>query len=353
MDNVLENISATYVRRLRTNWFALGGAGLFLLVTIVLACGAGSTAIPFPDIFQILLARLMTGAVPAAYPASQTTILLDIRLPRIIMAGLAGAALAISGASYQGMFRNPLADPYLIGISQGAALGAVTGFLLPVSVPSAAIPALAFAGALLAVLAVYFIARTGKTLPLTTLILGGVAVGAFLSSVTSYLLITSGDRVHGIIFWLLGTLSVADWWSVYIMAPYIFIGATILMLLARPLNVMQLDEEQARQLGINVEGTKLIVLGAATLCTAAAVCFCGVIGFVGIIIPHTVRLLFGPDYRRLLPLSLLTGAAFLIIADTVARTVMPPTEVPIGVITAFIGAPFFLYLLRQKKKAVF
>lgn len=353
MDNVLETISATYFRRLRANWISLGGAGLFLLVTIVLACGAGSAAIPFPDIFQILLTRLMTGAAPAAFPPSLSTIVLDIRLPRIFMAGLAGAALAISGAAYQGMFRNPLADPYLIGISQGAALGAVTGFLLPFSVPAAAIPALAFAGALLSVLAVFLISRTGKTLPLTTMILGGVAVGAFLSAITSYLLIISGDRVHGIIFWLLGTISVADWRGVYIMLPYILIGSAVLLLLARPLNIMQLDEEQASQLGINVEGTKLVVLGAATLCTAASVCFCGVIGFVGIIIPHAVRLLFGPDYRQLLPMSLLTGASFLILADTAARTILSPTEVPIGVITAFIGAPFFLYLLSQKKKAVF
>jgi iron complex transport system permease protein len=353
MDNVIENISAIYEKRLRTGWISLAGAGFFLLLTIIIASGTGSAAIPFPDIFNILIARLFSGGAISSYPISQTTILLDIRLPRILMAGLTGAALAVSGAAYQGMFRNPLADPYLIGISQGAALGAVIGFLLPMSVPAILIPVLAFAGALLSVLAVFFIARTGKTLPLTTLILGGVALGAFLASITSYLLIISGDRLHGIIFWLLGTLSVADWWRVSVMAPYILVGAAVLLLLARPLNIMQLDEEQARQLGINVEGTKLIVLAAATLCTAAAVCFCGMIGFVGIIIPHAVRLVFGPDYRLLLPMSLLTGAAFLILADTAARTLLSPTEVPIGVITAFIGAPFFLYLLRQKKKAVF
>lgn len=353
MNNVLENISTIYDRRIRTGWISLAGAGILLILVALLACGAGSVAIPFPDIYNILIERLFSAGTLLSYPVSETTILLDIRLPRILMAGLAGAALSISGAAYQGMFRNPLADPYLIGISQGAALGAVIGFLLPVSMPDLLIPALAFAGALISVLAVYFIARTGKTLPLTTLILGGVALGAFLSSITSYLLIISGDRVHGIIFWLLGTLSIADWWRVEIMCPYIVAGSTVLLLLARPLNIMQLDEEQARQLGINVEGTKLIILLAATLCTAAAVCFCGVIGFVGIIIPHAVRLVFGPDYRLLLPMSLLAGATFLILADTGARTILTPTEVPIGVITAFIGAPFFLYLLRQKKKAVF
>jgi iron complex transport system permease protein len=353
MDNIIENISAIYVKRLRTGWISLTGAGIFLLFIVIVSSAAGSVAIPFPDIFNMLVAGLFSPDRLTAYSASASTILFNIRLPRIFMAGLAGAALAISGAAYQGMFRNPLADPYLIGISQGAALGAVIGFLLPMNVPDILIPVLAFTGAVISVLAVFFIARTGKTLPLTTLILGGVALGAFLASITSYLLIISGDRVHGIIFWLLGTLSIADWWRVSVMAPYIFIGSAVLLFLARPLNIMQLDEEQARQLGINVEATKLVILGAATLCTAAAVCFCGVIGFVGIIIPHAVRLVFGPDYRLLLPMSLLTGAAFLILADTAARTILSPQEVPIGVITAFIGAPFFLYLLRQKKKAVF
>jgi iron complex transport system permease protein len=353
MDNVIENISAIYVKRLRTSWISLTGAGIFLVLIIFVSSAAGSVPIPLPDIFNMLIAGLFSPERLTAYSNSAITILFDIRLPRIFMAGLAGAALAISGAAYQGMFRNPLADPYLIGISQGAALGAVIGFLLPMNVPEILIPVLAFTGALISVLAVFFIARTGKTLPLTTLILGGVAMGAFLASITSYLLIISGDRLHGIIFWLLGTLSIADWWRVAVMAPYIFIGAAVLLFLARPLNIMQLDEEQARQLGINVEATKLVILGAATLCTAAAVCFCGVIGFVGIIIPHAARLVFGPDYRLLLPMSLLTGAAFLILADTAARTILAPQEVPIGVITAFIGAPFFLYLLRQKKRAVF
>ena len=314
---------------------------------------AGSTSIPLHDILAVLQAGIFAPDQAAAYSAVYNTIIWDIRLPRIIMAGLTGAALAVAGAAYQGMFRNPLADPYLTGISQGAALGAVAGFLLPAAVPAALIPVLAFLGAILSVAAVYSIARTGRTLPVTTLILGGVAVGAFLASITSYLIIISNDKVHGIVFWLLGTFSLADWWRVAIMIPYIFVGTTILLLMARPLNVMQLDEEQAEQLGINVERTKLIILAAATLTTAAAVCFCGAIGFVGIIIPHAVRMTCGPDYRLLLPMSLLGGAAFLILADTAATTIMAPTEIPVGIITAIIGAPFFLYLLNQKKKAVF
>jgi len=166
-------------------------------------------------------------------------------------------------------------------------------------------------------------------------------------------MIASGDKLHGIVSWLLGTFSLTSWGEVATVVPYIFIGIVIIWLYARPLNVMQLDEEQAQQLGINVERVKLILLGAATLITAAAVSFCGIIGFVGIIIPHAVRLVWGPDHRFLLPLATFAGASFLILADTAARTVLAPTEIPVGVITAFLGAPFFLYLLRQKKRAIF
>jgi iron complex transport system permease protein len=325
---------------------ALALVGLWAVTT-------GSTAIPFTDVLAILRTRIFAPDQAGAYSAIYNTIIWDIRLPRVIMAGLTGAALAVAGAAYQGMFRNPLADPYLTGISQGAALGAVVGFLLPAAVPTTLIPILAFIGAILSVAAVYSIARTGRTLPVTTLILGGVAVGAFLASITSYLITISNDKVHGIVFWLLGTFSLADWWRVAVMFPYILAGAAAILLMARPLNVMQLDEEQAEQLGINVERTKLIILVAATLTTASAVCFCGAIGFVGIIIPHAVRMICGPDYRLLLPMSILGGAALLILADTASRTIVAPTEIPVGIITAIIGAPFFLYLLNRKKKAVF
>jgi len=353
METTLKTELALHRNRVRHGKLALALAALLLAAVALWAVTAGSTAIPVPDILAILQARLFAPERAVDYSAALNTIIWDIRLPRILMAGLTGAALAVAGAAYQGMFRNPLADPYLTGISQGAALGAVCGFLLPAAVPAELIPVLAFTGAILSVAAVYSIARTGRTLPITTLILGGVAVGAFIASITSYLIIISGDKVHGIVFWLLGTFSLADWWRVAVMTPYILAGAAVLLLMAGPLNVMQLDEEQAEQLGINVERTKIIILVAATLTTAAAVCFCGAIGFVGIIIPHAVRMICGPDYRLLLPMSLLGGAAFLILADTAARTIMAPSEIPVGIITAIIGAPFFLYLLNQKKKAVF
>lgn len=341
----------------RRHWFnalaAIGVAAVSLIVVIAWSSAVGSTDIPVADVFSILISKLFGLNTTNVYQPGFYTILFDIRLPRIIMAGLVGAALAAAGAAYQGMFRNPLADPYLTGVSQGAALGAVIGFMVPAALPSTVIPALSFGVAILAVTAVFFIARTGMTVPITTLILGGVAIGAFLSSITSYLITISGNRVHGIIFWLLGTFSLADWHSVAIIAPYIFSGIVVILCMARPLNIMQLDEEQARQLGINVERIKIIILVAATVSTAAAVCFCGAIGFVGIIIPHAVRIIFGPDYRLLLPMSLLAGAGFLILADTASRVLLAPTEIPVGVITALIGAPFFLYILKTRKRAVF
>ena len=270
------------------------------------------------------------------------------------MAGAAGMALGTAGATYQGLFRNPLADPYLIGVAQGAALGAVVGFVLPWTFGgNNLIPILAFIGAMAAVSVVYLIARVGKKLPMTTLILSGVAIGSLLMSITSYLTLISADKVRSIFSWMMGSFSNSNWDQLRIISPYVIIGIVVIFLFARPLNVMQLDEEQAQQLGINVERTKLILLGAATLITAAAVCFVGTIGFVGIIVPHIVRLIWGPDHRSLLPLSAITGAILLILADTASRTLITPSEIPVGVITAFLGAPFFLFLLRRTKNAVF
>jgi len=337
----------------RSRIYAIAGLVILTGIVVIATLAVGSTDIPFGTTCDILLDKLPFVHIQATWPSNIETIIFDIRLPRLLLAGLVGAALAVAGSTYQGLFHNPLADPYLIGVAQGAALGAVIGFMLPTAWQAASIPLLSFTGAIAAVAVVYSIARVGKTLPMTTLILAGVALGAFLAAITSYLMIASGDKLHGIISWLLGTFSLTNWWQVGMVTPYILIGTIIIWLHARPLNVMQLDEEQAQQLGINVEQVKLTLLVAATLITAAAVCFCGIIGFVGIIVPHAVRLIWGPDHRFLLPLATFAGAIFLILADTAARTMLAPTEIPVGVITAFLGAPFFLYLLRQKKRAIF
>ncbi len=351
---IIVNTPAAYPLKWRSRLWALLGLMCLFLIIIALASTVGSTRIPFSHVWGILLNKLPWVSISPVWEPITETIIADIRLPRVILASLVGAALAVAGATYQGLFRNPLADPYLIGVAQGAALGATIGFLVPGRFAGLEIvPLFAFCGALLAVIIVYIIARVGKTLPITTLILAGVALGAFLASITSYLIIASGDKLHGIISWLLGRFSLSNWGQIVAVTPYIMSGIAIIWLYARPLNIMQLDEEQAQQLGIDVEKTKLVLLTAATLITAAAVSFCGTIGFVGIIVPHAIRLLWGPDHRFLLPLATFAGAILLVLADTAARTILAPAEIPVGVITAFLGAPFFLYLLRQKKRAIF
>jgi iron complex transport system permease protein len=351
--------------RPRNRVYSLLGLVGLLLVVVLLATTLGSVRIPFVTTFQVLLSRLplIDIAPPSAeVPAGSLslgileTIILDIRLPRVILAGLVGAALAVAGATYQGLFRNPLADPYLLGVASGAGLGATVALLIPFALPwlaFGAVPLLAFVGAAGAVAVVYLLARVGKTLPATALILAGVALAAFLSSITSYLMIISGKELVGIVFWLLGGLHLARWSEVWVVLPCVLAGFLVIWLHARPLNVMQLDEEQAQQLGVNVERVKLTLLLAATVITSAAICFTGPIGFVGIIVPHAVRLIWGPDHRFLLPLCTLVGAIFLIVADTLARSLIPPTGIPVGIITAFCGAPFFLYLLRRKKGLAF
>ncbi len=327
-----------------------------LVLVAAVAATIGSVRIPLATSLHVFISHLPFVHVTPTWPAGTETILLDIRLPRVILAGLVGAALGVAGATYQGLFRNPLADPYLIGVAQGASLGAVIGFLMPLDwhvLGVGVVPVFAFLGAVVATAAVYSLARVGKTLPVTTLILAGVALGALLGSVTSYLVINSGDKLHSIVFWLMGTFSMSRWTDVGMVLPYIIVGTGVILLYARPLNIMQLDEEQAQHLGINVERLKIILLAAATLITAAAVSFVGTIGFVGIIIPHAVRLLWGADYRFLLPLSVLSGALFMILADLIARTAQAPSEIPIGVITAAVGAPFFLFLLRKRQRSIF
>ncbi|MFO8010951.1 MAG: iron ABC transporter permease [Dehalococcoidia bacterium] len=345
------------VVRWNSRLYSIGGLTVLLLLVVVFAASVGSAEIPFATVWQILLSKLSFLNVTETWTRNDEIIILDTRLPRIVLAGLVGASLAVAGATYQGLFRNPLADPYLIGVSQGALLGAAIGMLLPLGWQGIAgfetVPFMAFAGALTTVTIVYAIARTGKSLPVTTLILAGVAIGAFMSSITSYLMITSDDKLHGIISWMLGRFSLSNWEQVLSVLPFMFIGTLIIWVHSRPLNVMQLDEDQAEHLGIKVEQVKIILLVCATLITAAAVSFCGTIGFVGIITPHAVRLIWGPDYRFLLPLSLLTGGIFLILADTLARTIVQPSELPVGVITAFVGAPFFLYLLKMRKRGTF
>lgn len=354
----------------RRRWLTLIVAGLALVVAIAVGTAHGSVAIPLRAVVGIVVRRVtsmvasrLTGqtvpqVVAAPWPDFWETIVLQVRLPRVCLAALVGAALSVAGAAYQGLFHNPLADPYLVGVSSGAGLGATLANYLGVYLAWAglgAVPIFAFVGALLATAVIYSLARVGGKTPVTTLLLAGVAVAALLQAVTTYLWLSAASafQAMSIISWLMGSLSLASWAHVRALAPYALVGGLVTLVGAHTLNVLQLDEDQAHLLGLNVERSKLILVAANALLTAAAVAVSGIIGFVGLIVPHAVRLVWGPDHRFLLPMSALVGGVFLIVADGVARTLLSPVEVPLGVITAICGVPFFLYLLRKKKQLVF
>jgi iron complex transport system permease protein len=329
---------------------------ILLLIALALSVAVGAVFIPPGTLARILASRLPGLSLQVNWPETFNVIVLRIRLPHTVLIAITGAALAGSGAAYQGLFRNPLADPYLIGVASGAGLGAVLAMSLrwPSDLLGLfSIPAAAFVGATLTVILVYALARTGKTLPTTTLILAGVAVGSFASALTSFLMLRSEGEVRRALAWLLGGSTMSGWDPVFAALPYVLAGLVVLTLAGHQLNVLQFGDEQAQQLGLNVERVKIFLILAASLTTAAAVAFSGVIGFVGLIVPHLMRLVWGSDYRHLVPLSILGGATMLLTADLLARIVLAPQELPVGVITALAGAPFFLWVLRRAKERSF
>ncbi len=278
------------------------------------------------------------------------TIVVDLRLPRALLGVLVGGSLALAGATFQAILRNPLAEPYILGISGGASVGAVLVLSLGLAGSGSwVLPLAAFAGAILAIVLVFRVAMaSGRAMDVRVLLLAGVVVGAFFSACIAFILSVSEARtVQSAVLWIMGSLAGAAWRDVVLAAAYGLPAAGVLLALARPLNAMAIGEETARYLGTDVERVKRLALGIAALLTAAGVAVAGVIGFVGLVVPHAVRLLVGSDHRILLPLSFLAGAAFLTLADLLARLALAPTEVPIGVITAFVGVPFFLVLLRR------
>jgi iron complex transport system permease protein len=329
-------------------------AGL-LAAALLLNVAVGAVFIPPGTAIRLLFEQVGWMGIERDWPDAFSVIIMRIRLPHAALIALAGAALGGSGAAYQGLFRNPLADPYLIGAASGAGLGAVLAMSIPEVtqvVGLYAVPAAAFVGALMTVSVVYFLARHNGSLPTTTLILAGVAVGSFASALTSFLMMRSHGELRRAVAWLLGGSTMSGWDPVWAALPYILAGLAVLLVSGHALNVLQFGDEQARQLGLPVERTKTILLGAATLATAAAVSFSGVIGFIGLIVPHLVRMLSGSDYRRLIPLSILAGAAALLTADLLARVALAPETLPVGVITALTGAPFFLWILHRSRGQV-
>lgn len=327
-----------------------------LLAALVFSIALGAVFIPPGTIARIISSQLPFIETTQDWSSSAPTIILAVRLPHTILVALTGAALATSGGAYQGLFRNPLADPYLIGVAAGAGLGAVLamsinwptdlfGFYL--------VPIAAFVGALLTVLLVYSLARINGMIPLTTLILAGVAFSAFATAITSFLMLRSDAQIHRAIAFLLGGSPMAGWDPVLAALPYLVIGIGLLITTGHVLNVLQFGEEEARQMGVNVDRAKIFIIVCASLTTAVAVAFSGIIGFIGLIIPHVIRIIWGPDYRRLLPLSIFAGASALLLADLLARILLAPSTLPVGIVTALFGAPFFLWILRRAKKEVF
>jgi len=327
-----------------------------LLLAFVFSIALGAVFIPPLTTLGILADQIPGVNIHANWPSSFAAIILAVRLPHTILVALTGAALASSGAAYQGLFRNPLADPYLIGVASGAGLGAVIAMALnwPMNLLGFyLIPVGAFIGAIVTVLLVYNLARVNGMVPLTTLILAGVAVGAFASSLTSSLMLRTDLQLHRAISFLLGGSPMLGWDPVLVVFPYMLIGMGLLSLTGHALNVLQFGEEEAKQMGLAVDRAKIFIVVTASLTTAVAVAFSGVIGFVGLIVPHIIRLLWGPDYRRLIPLSIIAGATMLLFADMLARILLAPSTLPVGIVTAVFGAPFFLWILRRAKKEVF
>jgi iron complex transport system permease protein len=328
---------------------------LLLCVAIILSVAIGAVFIPPATVARIILDAISFQTDPGFWSDTMATIVVQLRLPHTILIALAGASLAASGAAYQGLFQNPLADPYLIGVASGAGLGAVLA--MSANWPDNlfgffSIPIAAFVGASLTVIIVYRLARFGNVLSTTNLILAGVAVGSFASALTSFIMLRSDGEVRRAIAWLLGGSTISGWPPVIASLPYIILSLGILIASGHALNVLQFGDEQAQQLGLPVERVKIVIILAASLATATAVSFTGVIGFIGLIVPHLIRILWGPDYRNLVPLSILGGATALLIADLLARTLLAPQEIPIGIITALAGTPFFLWVLRRSQRGV-
>src|SRR5947207_10731223 len=296
--------------------------------------------------------RLHLAGRPAGVPASTDVILFQLRLPRVLLAAVVGAGLAAAGAVFQALFRNPMADPAIIGVSSGAALGAVVVIVAggAAALGGLGVSAAAFVGAIVTAFLVYRLARIGPATHVATLLLAGIAIASLISGVISIVMSLSGQEIRSIYFWLLGGVGDRGWSSLEVATPLVAIGIAVAVVLVGDLNLMTMGEERASQLGSEVERFKRISLGAGALLAAAAVSVSGVIGFVGLMTPHIMRLVVGSDHRRLLPASILGGAIFLVLADLAARTVISPEELPVGAVTALLGAPFFLWLLRRQRR---
>lgn len=319
---------------------------ILLICAILAGISIGSVRVPIVDIIRMLVH-------PDKVDPMYVNIVWNIRFPRVILAGLVGASLAIAGAAFQGLLRNPLADPYTLGVSSGASVGAVITLFFQISLPIAGLytlPLLSIVFAFITIFIVLYFARSiDRSMKVETIILTGIIFSSFLGALISLMIALSGEELRQIIGWLLGSVSMRGWTHVQIIWPFLLVGGLVLLINARELDAIAFGEERAKHLGVNVAARKFAVLISSSMLTGAAVAVSGTIGFVGLVIPHLTRILWGPDHKRLLPLSMLIGASFLIMADLTARMVIEPSELPIGVITALIGAPVFALILLRRR----
>lgn len=327
------------------------GALVFVIVAVLVGLGIGPYPISVSAISRAALSHVPLLGVHSPLTPIQSAIVWQIRAPRVAMGVLVGAMLAVAGAAYQGTFRNPLADPYLLGVSEGAGVGAtIVIAFLPAAAGGELLPLAAFVGAIAGVAIAYLlgnsVVRQGGT---GALILAGVTVAAFMTAVQTFLQQRQSQTLQQVYAWILGGLAGSTWHQVLLAAPWILVSVIVLVAHRRILDVLSVGDQEAASLGVNVHRARLVIVAAATIGTAAAVAFSGLIGFVGIIVPHTIRLLVSSSYRAIVPLSLLVGAGFLVLTDVLARTVLSPAELPLGVVTAFFGAPFFAVVLRRSR----
>ncbi|MEA3349858.1 MAG: iron ABC transporter permease [Chloroflexota bacterium] len=321
-----------------------------LLGIIIISLGMGAVFIPPDRVLAALINPAEAGTI-----STDVTIVRELRLPRSILAATIGAGLAIAGAAFQGLFRNPLADPFVVGASSGASLGATLAIIMGLNWHFAgfgSVPLAAFIGALLAVFTVYSIAEIGGATPAISLLLAGAALSTLLSALVSLLMLTSHDTLHEVFSWTMGGLSGRSWPHLLSSGPYMVIGLIALWLMARPLDALASGDETAQSLGLPIRKARGVIVAAASLATAAAVAAGGVIGFVGLIAPHLARMMFGAQHHRVLPASMIIGAMLLLLADDLARTVVAPLELPVGIVTSLLGGTFFLYLLKSRGQSL-
>jgi iron complex transport system permease protein len=340
---------------MKSNGVKYGLALTFLILASLFAISIGSVSVPVIDIIRVIGSEAFN--LPMAdVEEMYVSIVFDIRLPRVILAGLVGASLAIAGAAFQGLLRNPLAEPYILGVSSGASVGAVSTIFFGISLPMIGMYTLPFLSILTALatilIVLYFAGKIDRSMRVETIILTGIIFSSFLGAFISLIIALTGDELQQIIGWLLGSVSMRGWSYVGIILPFFIIGSLLLLMNVRELNAMSLGEERAQHLGVDVGKKKLVILVAGSILTGAAVAVSGTIGFVGLVIPHLVRKVWGPDHTHLLPLSMMIGAGFLILTDLFSRTVISPQVLPVGVVTALIGAPVFAaILIRQRKRS--